>query len=60
VLLGLNGARSSSGGRDWVTSYGGTIRFNAFAYAVGELALVHPNDRPRRGWMWQFSLTPGF
>jgi Tol biopolymer transport system component len=46
--------------RQWVTSVGAALRFNAFGYAVGEVDFVRPNDRPERGWMWQFSLTPGF
>jgi Tol biopolymer transport system component len=48
------------GDRDWVRSVGATLRFNAFGYAVGELDYVRPLDRPGRGWMWQFNLTPGF
>ena len=45
---------------EWVTSVGAALRFNAFGYAVGEIDYVHPNDRPGRGWVWQFNLTPGF
>jgi hypothetical protein len=48
------------GRNEWVTSVGAALRFNAFGYAVGEIDLVRPNDRPQRGWIWQFSLTPGF
>jgi len=48
------------GDRDWVRSVGATLRFNAFGYAVGEFDYVRPLDRPGRGWMWQFNLTPGF
>jgi hypothetical protein len=48
------------GDRDLVRSVGATIRFNAFGYAVGEIDYVRPLDRPGRGWMWQFNLTPGF
>jgi Tol biopolymer transport system component len=46
--------------RDWVRSYGAALRFNAFGYAILELDYVRPLDRPGRGWMWQFNLTPGF
>jgi Tol biopolymer transport system component len=46
--------------RDWLTSVGIGLRFNAFGYAVGEIDYVRPNDRPDRGWLWQFNLTPGF
>jgi hypothetical protein len=48
------------GNRDWVRSVGAVLRFNAFGFAVGELDYVRPLDRPGRGWMWQFNLTPGF
>lgn len=49
-----------NGDRGWVRSVGAAIRFNAFGYAVGEVDYVKPLDRPGRGWIWQFSLTPGF
>jgi Tol biopolymer transport system component len=48
------------GDREWVRSVGAAIRFNAFGYAIGELDYVKPLDRPERGWLWQFNLTPGF
>jgi len=48
------------GERRWVRSAGVAFRFNAFGYAILELDYVRPFDRPGRGWMWQFNLTPGF
>jgi hypothetical protein len=48
------------GDSNWVRSIGAVLRFNAFGYAVGEIDYVKPLDRPERGWMWQFNLTPGF
>jgi hypothetical protein len=48
------------GSRDAVKSIGAALRFNAFGYVVGEIDYVKPIDRPGRGWVWQFSLTPGF
>jgi outer membrane protein assembly factor BamA len=48
------------GGREWVRSVGAALRLNAFGYAILELDYVRPLDRPGRGWMWQFNLTPGF
>jgi Tol biopolymer transport system component len=48
------------GDREWVRSVGATVRVNVFGYAIGELDYVRPLDRPGRGWMWQFNLTPGF
>jgi outer membrane protein assembly factor BamA len=49
-----------NGDRDWVRSAGAALRLNAFGYAIVELDYVRPFDRPGRGWMWQFNLTPGF
>jgi hypothetical protein len=54
------GPAFAGGDRDWVRSVGAVLRFNAFGFAVGELDYVKPLDRPERGWMWQFNLTPGF
>ena len=50
----------SFGGGDWVRSVGTAFRLNAFGYAILELDYVRPLDRPGRGWLWQFNLTPGF
>ena len=43
-----------------VTSHGVAMRVNLFGFLVAEIDLVHPNDRPRKGWYWQFSVQPGF
>jgi outer membrane protein assembly factor BamA len=48
------------GNRELVRSAGIGLRFNALGYAIGELDYVRPLDRPGRGWVWQFNLTPGF
>jgi hypothetical protein len=48
------------GSREVVRSAGIGLRFNAFGYAIGEFDYVRPLDRPGRGWVWQFNLTPGF
>jgi hypothetical protein len=29
-------------------------------FAIGELNFVHPNDRPAKGWHWQFEFKAGF
>jgi outer membrane protein assembly factor BamA len=47
------------GDRDWVKSVGAAARMNLFGFAIGEVAYVKPLDRGR-GWLWQFSLRPGF
>jgi Tol biopolymer transport system component len=43
-----------------MSSYGAALRANLLGFAVGEIAVVHPNERPTKGWYWQFSLQPGF
>jgi hypothetical protein len=52
--------RYLGGDRDWVRSAGVALRVNALGYAVLELDYVRPFDRPGRGWLWQFNLTPAF
>jgi outer membrane protein assembly factor BamA len=51
---------AGNGARDPVTSHGIAMRLNLLGFAVAELDYVHPNDRPRKGWYWLFSLQPGF
>jgi hypothetical protein len=57
-----NGQKPSFLGGDarTVTSYGAALRLNLFGFAVGEVDLVHPNDRPEKGWYWELSIQPGF
>ena len=43
-----------------VVSVGAAIRVNVLGFAVAEIDYVRPLDRPARGWLWQFSLRPGF
>jgi hypothetical protein len=52
--------RFAGGERDWVRSAGIALRANVFGFAVVEFDYVRPLDRSRRGWLWQFGLTPGF
>jgi Tol biopolymer transport system component len=49
----------ADGDREPVTSIGAAIRANAFGFAVVEIDYVKPLNRDR-GWIWQFSLRPGF
>jgi WD40 repeat protein len=49
-----------SGSRDPVFSAGAGLRINLFGFAVAEVDLVRPFDRPDKGWVWQFELQPGF
>jgi hypothetical protein len=46
--------------RDGVSSAGAALRVNLFGFAVGEFDFVKPFQRPQQGWMFQFSLAPGF
>ncbi len=51
------------GNRDpWnpITSYGMAARINLFGVALLEIDFVHPNNRPQKGWIWQFGFSPGF
>jgi Tol biopolymer transport system component len=48
------------GDRKPVKSVGFGLRMNLLGFAIGELDLVNPLDRPDKGWYLQFSLTPGF
>ena len=49
-----------SGTRDPVFSAGAGLRINLLGFAVAEVDLVRPFDRPNKGWIWQFELQPGF
>jgi Tol biopolymer transport system component len=50
----------AGGDRQWVRSAGAALRVNLFGYAIAEFDYVRPFDRSRKGWIWQFGLTPGF
>lgn len=43
-----------------ITSYGVAGRINLFGVALLEIDFVHPNNRPEKGWFWQFGFSPGF
>jgi Tol biopolymer transport system component len=49
-----------SGTRDPVFSAGAGLRINLLGFAIAEIDLVRPFDRPDKGWVWQFELQPGF
>ncbi|MFB3903269.1 MAG: peptidase S9 [Acidobacteriota bacterium] len=53
-------AGSNFSARDPVKSYGGSLRINLLGFAVAQVSLVRPVDRPLKNWIWEFSLTPGF
>ena len=48
------------GTRDGVSSTGVTFRVNLAGFAVGQFDIVRSLQRPGQGWIFQFTLTPGF
>jgi Tol biopolymer transport system component len=50
----------AGGSREPVSSAGVSLRLNLFGFAVAQTDLAYPFQRPGRGWVWAFSLTPGF
>ncbi len=48
------------GTRRGVASYGVALRANLLGFAIGEFAFSRPQQRPGRGWIFQFNLSPGF
>jgi outer membrane protein assembly factor BamA len=48
------------GTRHGVSSAGVTLRVNLMGFAVGEFDFSRPFQRPRKGWVFQFNLSPGF
>jgi hypothetical protein len=49
-----------NGPRKIVSSAGVSLRMNLFGYAIGQMDIVHPFDRPQKNWMVRLSLTQGF
>ncbi len=49
-----------NGTRKLVRSTGVSFRMNLFGYAIGQMDVVHPFDRPQKNWMVRLSLTEGF
>jgi Tol biopolymer transport system component len=50
----------AGGDREPVFSAGAGLRFNLFGFAVAEVNVVKPFDRPRKNWVWELNLQPGF
>jgi len=55
-LFGATGPNA----RKIVRSAGVSFRMNLFGYAIGQMDVVRPFDRPQKNWMVRFSLTEGF
>jgi surface antigen Omp85-like protein/WD40 repeat protein/basic secretory peptidase family protein len=49
-----------NGPRKVVRSAGVSLRMNLLGYAIGQMDIVHPFDRPEKNWLVRFSLTEGF
>jgi outer membrane protein assembly factor BamA len=50
----------AGGDREPVFSAGAGFRFNLFGFAVLEVNLVRPFDRPEKDWIWELNFQPGF
>jgi hypothetical protein len=50
----------AGGDRKPVFSAGAGLRINLLGFAVAEVNMVHPFDRPGKGLVWEFNLQPGF
>ncbi len=48
------------GQRDIVTSHGIAMRLNLLGLLIMEVDYVHPNNRPDKGWYWQFNLNAAY
>lgn len=48
------------GDRQAVASSGLTFRINLLGFAVAQVDLAHPFQRPGKGWLWEFSLNAGY
>jgi outer membrane protein assembly factor BamA len=48
------------GSKDGVGSAGVAFRVNLLGFAIGQFDFAHPFQRPGRGWVFQFNLSPGF
>jgi Tol biopolymer transport system component len=50
----------AGGEREPISSTGVSFRLNVFGFAVAQTDFAYPLQRPGRGWVWAFNLTPGF
>jgi hypothetical protein len=48
------------GDRKGVSSVGAALRLNLFGFMVGQFDFSRPLQRPGKGWIFQFTLGPGF
>ena len=50
----------TGGSRDAVFSAGAGLRINLLGFAIAEVNLVHPFERPDKRWVWEVNLQQGF
>ena len=50
----------TGGNRDAVFSAGAGLRINLLGFAIAEVNLVHPFERPDKNWVWEINLQQGF
>jgi hypothetical protein len=43
-----------------VSSVGVALRASLFGYGIGQFDFSRPLQRPGKGWVFQFNLSPGF
>ena len=55
-----NEPKITGGSRPTIGSAGTGLRMNLFGFAIAELDLVKPFERPDKGWVWELNLQPGF
>jgi hypothetical protein len=48
------------GDKELLTSVGAAARVNVFGFLVAEFSVARPFQRQGQGWVWQWSLSPGF
>ncbi|OLD84949.1 MAG: hypothetical protein AUG85_15055 [Gemmatimonadetes bacterium 13_1_20CM_4_66_11] len=53
-------AQIFGGTRKLIRSTGVSLRLNLLGYAIGQMDIVHPFDRPQKNWLVRFSITEGF
>src|SRR5438477_983850 len=53
-------AQIFGGTRKLVRSTGVSFRLNLLGYAIGQMDVVRPLDRPQKNWLVRFSITEGF
>jgi Tol biopolymer transport system component len=53
-------AKFLGGTRNIIRSTGFTFRMNLLGYAIGQMDVVHPFNRPQKNWLVRLSITEGF